>query len=186
MGSSGRSRRAASPTARGSRPGRRAILEYGAGHSDAVLLASAWRAEDPGPVAELAEALAASAERHLETMAQGAAFARVTAAAWGIEVPEAAYPVAVGVAARRLGLPLGLTATLFVQGFAANLVSAGVRLVPLGQTEGQRILAGLMPLAARVAEAALAAPPEAVGGIALAADLAAMRHETQYTRLYRS
>jgi urease accessory protein len=162
------------------------IVEFGAGHSDAVLLAAARRAEDPAEVADLAEALAPSAERHLETMAQGTAFARATAAAWGIEVPEAAYPVAVGVAARRLGLPLAATATLFVQGFAANLVSAGVRLVPLGQTEGQRILAGLMPLAARVAEAALSAPGEAVGGIALAADLAAMRHETQYTRLYRS
>jgi urease accessory protein len=162
------------------------VLAHGAGRSDAVLLASAWRAEDPGPVAELAEALAASAERRLETMAQGAAFARVTAAAWGIEVPEAAYPVAVGVAARRLGLPLLPAATLYLQGFAANLVSAGVRLIPLGQTEGQRILAGLLPLAAEVAEAALAAPEDAVGGIALAADLAAMRHETQYTRLYRS
>ncbi len=162
------------------------ILEHGAGHTDAVLLAAAWRAEDPAPVAELAEALAPSAERHLETMAQGAAFARTTAAAWGIEVPPAAYPVAAGVAARRLGLPLAPTATLYLQGFAANLVSAGVRLVPLGQTEGQRILAGLLPRAATVAAAALAAPPEAIGGIALAADLAAMLHETQYTRLYRS
>jgi urease accessory protein len=164
----------------------RPVLEHGAGRSDAVLLASAWRANDPGPVAELAEALAPSAERRLETMAQGAAFARVTAAAWGIEVPAAAYPVAAGAAARRLGMPLARTATLYQQGFAANLVSAGVRLVPLGQTEGQRLLADLLPLAARVAEAALAAPEDAVGGIALAADLAAMRHETQYTRLYRS
>ena len=90
------------------------------------------------------------------------------------------------MAARRLGLPLAATATLCLQGFAANLVSAGVRLIPLGQTEGQRILARLVPLAAAVAEAALAAPADAVGGIALAADLAAMRHETQYTRLYRS
>ncbi|MFO1144703.1 MAG: urease accessory UreF family protein [Amaricoccus sp.] len=162
------------------------VLEHGAGRSDAVLLAAVWRGEDPGPVAELAAALAPSAERHLETMAQGTAFARVTAAAWGIDVPDAAYPVAVGVAARRLGLSLPATTTLYLQGFAANLVSAGVRLVPLGQTEGQRILAGLIPLAAAVAEAALAVPADAVGGLAFAADLAAMRHETQYTRLYRS
>lgn len=162
------------------------VVEHGAGRSDAVLLATAWRADDPAPVAALAEALAPSTERHLETMAQGTAFARVTAAAWGIDVPDAAYPVAVGVAARRLGLPLAATATLYLQGFAANLVSAGVRLVPLGQTEGQRILARLIPIAAAVSEAALAAPEDAVGGIALAADLAAMQHETQYTRLYRS
>ena len=82
------------------------LLAFGAGRTDAILLAAAWRAEDPGPVAELAEALAPSAERHLETMAQGAAFARTTSAAYGIAVPPVAYPVAVGHAARLLALPL--------------------------------------------------------------------------------
>lgn len=162
------------------------LLAHGAGRSDAMLLAAAWRAEDPAATAELAEALAPSAERHLETMAQGAAFARTTAAAWGIPLAPAAYPVAVGRAARLLELPLAPTATLFVQAFAAAIVSAGVRLIPLGQTDGQRITAGLLPLAAEVAATALAAPPEAAGGTALGADLAAMRHETQYSRLYRS
>ena len=162
------------------------ILEFGAGHTDAMLLAAAWRAEDPAEAAALASALAPSAERHLETMAQGAAFARVTAAAWGVAVPAVAYPVAVGHAARQLALPLEATATLYLQAFAANIVSAGVRLVPVGQTDGQKITAGLVPLAARVAAAAVAAPPEAIGGVALRADLAAMLHETQYTRLYRS
>ena len=162
------------------------ILEFGAGHTDAMLLAAAWRAEDPAEAAALASALAPSAERHLETMAQGAAFARVTAAAWGVAVPAVAYPVAVGHAARMLALPLDATATLYLQAFAANIVSAGVRLVPVGQTDGQKITAGLVPLAARVAAAAVAAPPEAIGGVALRADLAAMLHETQYTRLYRS
>jgi urease accessory protein len=162
------------------------LLAHGAGRSDAILLARTMEADDPAPLAELAEALAASSERHLETMAQGAAFARTTAAAWGIEVPPVAYPVAVGCAARRLALPSGPTVTLFVQAFAANIVSAGVRLIPLGQTDGQRITAALLPLAARVADAALAAPLEAVGGSTVGADLAAMLHETQYTRLYRS
>jgi urease accessory protein len=172
------------------RPGLQAwisdILRYGAGRTDAMLLAAAWRAEDPGPVAELAEALAPSSERVLETMAQGAAFARTTAAVWDLSLPPMPYPVAVGVAAHALGLPLAPTATLFLQAFAANIVSAGVRLIPLGQTDGQRITATLLPLTAEVAAAALAAPPEAIGGIALGADLASMLHETQYTRLYRS
>jgi urease accessory protein len=143
-------------------------------------------AEDPAPLAELAAALAPSAERLLETTAQGVAFARTTSAAWGVAVPAMPYPVAVGHAARRLGLPARETATLFVQGFAANLVSAGVRLIPVGQTEGQRIVAGLLPLAARVAETALGEPLAAVGGSAVAADVAAMLHETQYSRLFRS
>ena len=162
------------------------VVAHGAGRTDAILLAHAMAAEDPGPLAELAEALAPSAERHLETMAQGAAFARTTAAAYGIEVPPVAYPVAVGHAARRLGLPADATGTLSLQAFAANLVSAGVRLVPVGQTDGQRILAGLMPLVARVADEARTAPLEALGGLAQRGDLAAMRHETQYSRLYRS
>jgi urease accessory protein len=162
------------------------LVEFGAGRSDAILLARAMEAEDPAPLAELAEALAPSSERQLETMAQGAAFARTTTAAWGVAVPPMPYPVAVGHAARRLGLPPGPTVTLYLQAFAANLVSAGVRLVPLGQTDGQRITAALLPLVARVAEAALTAPLDAVGGTAVRADLAAMLHETQYTRLYRS
>jgi urease accessory protein len=164
------------------------LLEHGAGRTDVLLLAAAWRAADPGPAAVLAEALAPSSERHLETMAQGAAFARTTSAAYGIAVPQAAYPVAVGHAARLLALPLLPTATLWLQAFAANIVSAGVRLIPLGQTDGQIITASLLPLAAEVAAAAVATadPLEAVGGLALAGDLAAMLHETQYTRLYRS
>lgn len=162
------------------------VVALGSGRSDAILLARAMETEDPAPIAELAEALAPSSERHLETMAQGAAFARTVSAAWDIDVPAMPYPVAVGRAARLMDLPLEPTATLYLQAFAANVVSAGVRLIPLGQTEGQRIAAGLLPLIARTAEAALAAPLEAVGGAAFGADLAAMCHETQYSRLYRS
>lgn len=162
------------------------VVALGSGRSDAILLARAMETHDPAPIAELAEALAPSSERHLETMAQGAAFARTVSAAWDIDVPAMPYPVAVGRAARLMDLPREPTATLYLQAFAANVVSAGVRLIPLGQTEGQRIAAGLLPLIARTAEAALAAPLEAVGGAAFGADLAAMCHETQYSRLYRS
>lgn len=162
------------------------ILAHGAGRSDAMLLAHAHAAPDPDAIAELAEALAPSSERLLETMAQGAAFARTTTAAWSIPVPAVAYPVAVGIAARALGLPLLPTATLYCQAFAAAIVSAGVRLIPLGQTDGQRLTAALLPAAAAIAAQAILEPLEAIGGIAVVADLAAMRHETQYSRLYRS
>jgi urease accessory protein len=162
------------------------LLRHGAGRSDAILLAAAWRAEDATPIAELAEALAPSSERHLETMAQGRAFALTTSAVWGLALPPLPYPVAVGQAARCLGLPLDLLAPLFVQAFAASIVSAGVRLIPLGQTEGQKITAALLPLAASVAGEAQTAPLETIGGLAIRADLASMLHETQYTRLYRS
>ena len=144
-------------------------------------------------VAELAAAFAPSAERRLETLAQGAAFLTAVKAVWphagarvlGLQNAEIAYPVAVGVCAAAHGLPLAATAQAFVQAFAANLVSAGVRLIPLGQTDGLRVIARLEPLIPRVVAGALAASLDDVGGIAVMADIASMRHETQYTRLFR-
>ncbi len=162
------------------------LLDHGAGRTDALLLAQAFAADDPAHIAALAEALAPSRERHLETMALGTAFAKTTAAVWTIDLPAMPYPVAVGHAARRLDLPLPLTATLYTQAFAAGIVSAGVRLIPLGQTDGQRITRDLMPHAAAVARDALTRTLDDIGGSATHADLAAMLHETQYTRLYRS
>lgn len=162
------------------------ILRHGAGRNDAILLATAMRdPADPEPAA-LAEALAASAERLLETQAQGAAFARVTGAAFGGDRPPAAYPVAVGHAAAGQGMDPALVVPLYLQAVAANLVSAAVRLVPLGQTDGARALAALLPVTRTVAAEALAAGLDDVGGFAPAADIAAMRHETKHVRLFRT
>lgn len=162
------------------------LIAFGAGRTDAILLRHAHAAPDPSPLADLAAALAPSAERHLETLQQGGAFARVTAAAWGLDLAPGPYPVVVGRAAGLMALPVGLTATLFLQAFAASVVSAGVRLIPVGQTDGQRIAARLMPLAARVAAETDGAGLDDLGGCALRADLASMLHETLATRLYRS
>lgn len=175
------------------------LLVHGAGRTDAIFLAEAWRAAAADnaafldEVAQLAAAFAPSAERHLETLAQGAAFLTAVGAVWPHPAVaslhargETAYPVAVGVSAAAHGLPLPPTAQAFTQAFAANLVSAGVRLVPLGQTDGLRVIARLEPLIPRVVTGALAAGLDDVGGIAVMADIASMRHATQYTRLFRS
>jgi urease accessory protein len=176
------------------------ILMHGAGRTDAILLAESWRAvaaSDARLLAEtteLAAALAPSAERRLETLAQGAAFLAATREVWphpaldhlAADGAEVAYPVAVGGCAAAHGLPLAPTAQAFVQAFAASLVSAGVRLVPLGQTDGLRVVARLEPLIPRIVAGALAATLDDVGGAAIMADIASMRHETQYTRLFRS
>lgn len=127
-----------------------------------------------------------TAERLLEAEAQGAAFAGTTAAAWGGSGDAAPYPVAVGRAAAEHGVPLGETLALYLQAFAANIVSAGVRLIPLGQTDGQKAIAGLEPVVAGVAGETESAGLEGLGGCALLADIASMRHETQYTRLFRT
>ena len=176
------------------------MLAHGAGRSDVIFLAQTWRAISAGDVdlreevAELAAAFTPSAERRLETMAQGTAFLAATLAAWpkpelqalAANGREVAYPVAVGASAAAHGLPLAETAQAYAQACAANLVSAAVRLIPLGQSDGLRVLARLEPLIPRMVAAALACTLDDVGGAAVAADIASMRHETQYTRLFRS
>jgi urease accessory protein len=165
-----------------------AVLRHGAGRNDAILLAAAWRA-DPAALAgveALAQALAVSAERLEEARAQGAAFARTTALIWGLDLPALTYPVAAGRAARLLGLPLDPVLRHYLMAVAANLVSAGVRLIPLGQTEGQAALAGLAGPIEGLALEARDGDTETLGGAALAADIAAMRHETLDVRLFRT
>ena len=168
------------------------VLQHGAGRTDAVLLACACRAACEGDtatlakVAELAEALAPSAERLLETASLGAAFAKVTAAAWSADLRPAAYPVALGWAVAQHRIPLDHAVPLYLLSFAGNLVSVGVRLGVAGQTDAQRALASLMPLCAAVAAEAITLTIDDIGGSALRSDIASMRHETQETRLFRS
>jgi urease accessory protein len=167
----------------------RTVVGQGAGRSDAILLAHAMLDPDDPELAALALALQPSAERRLESRAAGAAFAQVTAAAYpaaGLDGRPEPLPLALGRAAAAHGLPVALVVRLAVQAFAANLVSAAVRLVPLGQTDGQRVLARLMPLCREVAAEAETAPLAAIGGCVLLSDVASMCHETQHTRLFRS
>ena len=177
------------------------MLAEGGGFCDAVLFAHAHRAIEQDDdkslrdVAELAAALAPSKERHLETTAQGNAFIEATAAAWPCAALDrlkqtwdgpVAYPVAVAVAAAGHAVARDPALAAFLQALAANWVSAGVRLIPLGQTDGQRALAALEPVVAHTAQRALAASLDDIGSAAFRADLASARHETQYTRLFRS
>lgn len=178
-----------------------AMLAQGGGYCDAVLFAHAHRAAAAADdallrdVAELAAAFAPTKERHLETTAQGNAFIAATRAAWpcaAIDTLKAcwdgpvAYPVAVAVAAAGHGVALAPALAAYLQAVIANWVSAGVRLVPLGQTDGQRVLAALEPVVAATATRARAASLDDLGSAAFRADLGSARHETQYTRLFRS
>jgi urease accessory protein len=176
-------------------------IAEGGGFCDAVFFVHAHRAitaENDGAlrdVAELAAAFAPSRERHLETTAQGRAFVEATRAAWpcaaldrlaGVWDGPIAYPVAVGVAAAGHGVAPEPALNAYLHAVTANLISAGVRLVPLGQTDGQRLLAAFEPIVAATAARALGVPLDQAGGAAFRADIASMRHETQYTRLFRS
>jgi len=177
------------------------ILTEGGGFCDAVFFVHAHRAIETNDddalraVAELAAAFVPSRERHLETTAQGRAFVEATRAAWPCAALDRlsatrdgpiAYPVAVGVAAAGHRVAVGPALSAYLHAVTANLISAGVRLIPLGQTDGQRLLAAFEPVVAATAARALATPLDQIGGAAFRADIATMRHETQYTRLFRS
>jgi urease accessory protein len=165
------------------------VLEHGSGRADAVLLHAAHGCENGDEVLSVnaqARAYAASAERLMESSQQGDAFARTTRDIWGLDMPDLMHPVAVGYAAGRLVLPAELTATLYLQAFAANLVSCAVRLVPLGQTEGQAVLQRLTRLCPEISAQAARDGLDGLMGAAFASDIAAMRHETLTHRIFRT
>ena len=177
------------------------ILLYGSGRNDAIFFAQSYRAvvekRDQAliDIAELAAASVASSERHLETTAQGRAFGEVTAKAWRSPTLDSlladidaglAYPVAVAVAAADHAIDLQPALAAYLHAFVANLVSAGVRLVPLGHTAGQIAMTQLEAPVAQAVAVGLNSGLDDIGGAAFMMDMAAMKHETQYTRLFRS
>jgi urease accessory protein len=230
------------------------LLRRGSAWNDAVLLAESWRQEKSGEVAELAEAMAGSKERHMETMLQGDAF-QLAVGAWsrpdagepnpnspvapspsalradtsppkggeegsqaehpssppgtggevacearrrggsraggGSENPNAVepgvpYPVAVGAAAAASGIALEPALTAYLHAFVSNLVQAAVRLVPLGQSDGVAALAALEETVLATARRAAASTLDDLGSAAFMSEIMAMRHETQYSRVFRS
>jgi urease accessory protein len=163
------------------------VLRHGAGRQDAVLLLRALApGADHAALDALARALAPSAERVTETLEQGAALARTVAHVTGRPLVPRALPVALGEAAAPLGLQGSVVVALFLQAFAGNLVTIAIRHVPLGQSEGQAVLGRLGPVIAALAGDLARDPAPELAGAALAADLAAMRHETSPVRLFRT
>ena len=167
------------------------VLRHGSGQADAVLLACVLRGGDAADLDAVARAMAGSRERLGETVDQGAAFARTVAALTGRTLPPRALPpralpVAVGEAALGLDLAPEVVVAIYLHAFAANLVACATRFAPLGQTEGQALLAGLHPVIGEVAAWAVGAGLEDIGTVALGADLAAMRHEELDVRIFKT
>jgi urease accessory protein len=178
-----------------------AMLADGSGFCDAVFLAQAHRAVEAGDdtalrdVAGLAAAFVPSRERQLETSTQGRAFIEIARAAWQCDGLDRAvaqagsatvHPVVVGVVCAAHAIPLAPSLHAFLHALVSNWISAGARLIPLGQTDSQRVLAALEPEVAATAKRAIGATPDDLGSATFRADLASLRHETQYTRLFRS
>jgi urease accessory protein len=178
-----------------------AMLSAGSGMSDGIFFSHAHRAvtcdDDAALVAatELAAAFVPTRERFQETTAMGWAFLEVTGAAWPCPAFVAlrrlwagpvAFPIAVGTACGGHRIPLNSALPAFLTAVASNWISAGIRLIPLGHTDGQRILKALQGTVMATAERAQAARLDELGSAVFRADIAGARHETQYTRLFRS
>ena len=177
------------------------LLQHGNLFSDAVIFVNAHRAVARGDakavasIAELAAALPGSEERFLETTSQGQAFLQITRSAWPSPTLDRliaawdgplAYPVVVAAACAGHGIAVAPSLHALLHAAASNLISAGMRLIPLGQTDGQRVLAALEDAIQQTADRALASGIDDIITATPRADIAAMRHETQYTRLFRS
>lgn len=163
------------------------LLTRGSGWNDAVLFARCWE-DDTAELNALALALATSRERHLETTQIGRAF-RIAAGVFAppaLDDEDIAYPVAAGTACAAMGIDRKQALLAWLQGFAATLTSVAVRLVPIGQTAGLEVLRDLAPVIAATARRGCQATLDDLGAISLAADIAAMRHETQHSRVFRT
>jgi urease accessory protein len=175
----------------------RALLQQGSARTDLVLLAAVHAAEPAAlpDINALALALQPSAERYLETSQQGGSFVATCLAVWPCnaltalraQCPDAiAYSVALGTAAAGHGIALTPVLQAAALAFVQNLVSAAIRLSVIGQTDGQRVTAALMPDIAASAHFAETATLHDLGAACFSSDLASLEHETLGTRLFRS
>lgn len=180
------------------------VLEFGAGRIDAVLFCAAWRAAlagDDNALFEIgidADCWRGTAEMALEATAQGRAFVATSQKVWGTGVLSRwadrmradgrlpSYPVAVGIASAEAKVPLREALTAYLHAMAANLVSSAVRLVPLGQTDGVRALSAVDRAVEIAVDHAMGTKLDDLGAAAPMVDWTSMKHETQYTRLFRS
>jgi urease accessory protein len=147
-------------------------------------------------LSQLAAAFRGSAETALESRQQGAAFLDVTRKAWPHAALDAfarrranapvAHCVVVALACAAHNIALVPALHCYLHAVAANLVSAGARLIPLGQTQAQIAIAQLSPIITEIAERALTANLDDLGTAAPMVEICSLRHETQYTRLFRS
>jgi urease accessory protein len=166
-----------------------ALLIHGSGWNDAVLFTAAYDVSDEVrmEIDELALALAPSRERALETSDLGQSFAKAVAILSASEIMNfQTYPVAVAVACQRAGIDKRAGLLAYLQAFTNNLIAVAVRLIPLGQTKGLEFMGGLMPVIANTAERAMTSSLDDLGSSTLLSDISAMRHETQYSRVFRS
>ena len=164
------------------------LLTFGSGWNDAVLFSVTYDASEGArrEIDELAQALAATRERALETSDLGQSFAKSAEVLLLKTTELQTYPVVVAATCSELGIGKHEGLLAFLQAFSNNLIAVALRLVPLGQTNGLEIMRVLMPVIAETAARAMNSALDDLGSSTLLSDIASMKHETQYSRVFRS
>jgi len=159
-------------------------LQDGSGWNDGLCLKAAHQGQD---INDLCLALSAGYERQLETEELGRAFTGNVNKCYGLTLPEGlAYPIAVGMASAQLNLDVILTLQSYLQAFASNLISVGVRTIPIGQMAGQECLVRMFPIIEMLCNQLEGASLTELGSCAFIADLMSLQHEQGVPRVYRT
>jgi urease accessory protein len=181
-----------------------ADLRYGSGRNEAIFFREAWISAEANDrdrlleIVELGAAFRGTSEFALESSQQASACRVTLSQVWpdplldwlaetlGARRIPPSLAVVLGIRSAKQGIPLIASLPAFLQSYVANFVTAGVRLVPLGQTDGQTAIAALENAVLDASAEAVNATTKDLGSAGFMVDLASMAHETQYTRLFRS
>ena len=162
------------------------LLEYGSLRTDAIFISLILRGHDVRKMNELSMALCPAGERLLETKLQGSAFAKVIEDVWQQDIGELSLPIAIALAAKNQSIEQDLILPAYLHAFCSNLISAAIRLIPIGQTEGQRIMLELYTTISDLVQTASESEIDDLNSACFFSDVSAMEHEYLQPRIFKT
>ena len=162
------------------------LLEYGSLKNDAILIKLVLQGSDPKEINELAMALCPASERLSETQLQGGAFCKIMREVWSLEIDDLTLPIALALAAKNERIDQNLVVPAYLHSFCSNLISVAMRLIPIGQTDGQKTLRELSPLISDSVRAVAKSDKDDLGSACFLSDVSAMQHEYLQPRVFKT
>lgn len=162
------------------------LLEYGSLKNDAILIKLVLQGSDPKEINELAMALCPASERLSETQLQGGAFCKIMREVWSLEIDDLTLPIALALAAKNQSIDQNLVLPAYLHSFCSNLISVAMRLIPIGQTDGQKTLRELSPLISDSVRAVAKSDKDDLGSACFLSDVSAMQHEYLQPRVFKT
>jgi len=162
------------------------LLEYGSLKNDAILIKLVLKGSDPKEINEIAMALCPANERLSETQLQGSAFCKIMREVWSLEIDDLTLPIALALAAKNESIDQNLVVPAYLHSFCSNLISVAMRLIPIGQTDGQKTLRELSPLISDSVRSVAKSDKDDLGSACFLSDVSAMQHEYLQPRVFKT